>query len=305
MPQSVASYTQTWLEIHCCGLAPATKRGYASALRLHILPIIGTRALEALTPADVLECLAPLCERGQTRAAQLVLITLRAALGDAQRLGLISSNPAALVRAPRHERKPTAYWTPDQVGSFLRATERDPLYPIWLLALCCGLRRGELLGLRWEDVDLRAAQVRVLRQRVTVERQTLEGPPKSAAGRRVLSLAPPVAASLASLRRRQPWAVYVLSHDAGGPYTAQQLRQALDAATASAALPHIGVHGLRHSMAAAAVAAGVEMRTLQAILGHAHISTTADIYAHVAPDVAADALSRIAASVHDWKSCVR
>ena len=239
MPQSVASYTQTWLEIHCCGLAPATKRGYASCLRLHILPRIGGRMLEDLTPADILACLAPLCERGQTRAAQLTLITLRAALGDAQRLGLISSSPAALVRAPRHERRPTPYWQPEQIGEFLRATERDPLYPIWLLALCCGLRRGELLGLQWADVDLRAAQVRICRQRVTIERRTLETAPKSSAGRRVLALAPPVAASLASLRRRQPWAVYVLSHDAGGPYTAQQLRQALDAAAAEIAAEEI------------------------------------------------------------------
>lgn len=293
MPQSVASYTQTWLEIHCCGLAPATKRGYASCLRLHILPIIGGRTLEALTPADVLACLAPLCARGQTRAAQLTLITLRAALADAVRMGLLPSSPAALVRAPRHERKPTAYWQPEQLARFLAAQRGQELYAVWLLAACCGLRRGELLGLRWDDVDLRSARIHIRRQRVPVEGRVIESPPKSAAGRRVLALAPPVAASLASLRRRSPWAVYVLCHPSGEPYSAQQLRHALDAAASAAGLPHIGLHGLRHSMAAAAVAAGVELRTLQQIMGHAHVSTTADIYAHVSPAVSAAALTAI------------
>lgn len=293
MPHTVANYTQTWLEIHACGLAPATKRCYATCLRLHILPRIGGRMLEALTPADVLECLAPLCERGQTRAAQLTLITLRAALGDAQRLGLISSNPAALVRAPRHERRPTAYWQPEELSRFLAAQRGQELYAVWLLAACCGLRRGELLGLRWEDVDLRSARIHIRRQRVPVEGRIIESPPKSAAGRRSLALAPPVAASLASLRRRSPWAVYVLCHPSGEPYSAQELRHALDAAASAAGLPHIGLHGLRHSMAAAAVAAGVELRTLQQIMGHAHVATTADIYAHVSPETSAAALRSI------------
>ena len=294
MSQIFADFTAFWLDFHCSGLALSTKCGYLSTLRRHVWPIIGPKNLAEISPGDILACLAPLCARGQTREAQLVLVVIRAALADAQRMGLIASNPAALLRPPRHERRPTPYWTPDELARFLRSQRGAPLYPVWLLAACCGLRRGELLGLRWSDVDLREAHLTVCSQRVTVARQVVTGPPKSAAGRRTLSLAPPVRASLASLRRRNPWAVYVLCHEDGTPYSAQQLRTALDAATASCGLHHIGIHGLRHSMAAAAVAAGVELRVLQGILGHAHVSVTADIYAHVAPEVAADALDSVA-----------
>ena len=295
MSQTVAEFTAFWLDLNRSSLATSTVCGYQSTLAHHVWPVVGSLRLEELTPVGVLACLAPLCSRGQTRQAQIALVVLRAALADALRMGLISSNPAALVRPPRHQKRPTAFWPPEALARFLEAQRGQDLYPVWLLAACLGLRRGELLGLRWADVDLHAAQVHVCNQRVCVARQVVEGPPKSAAGRRVLALSPPVRASLASLRRRRPWAVYVLCFDDGAPYSAQQLRYALDAAAAACGLPHIGLHGLRHSMAAAAVAAGVEMRVLQQILGHAHVSVTADIYAHVAPAVSAQALSAVSA----------
>lgn len=292
--QSVASYLSDWLEIHSPGLAPSTVAGYKRSITLHIVPVCGTVPLAELSPLHILKALAPLRAAGHPRAAQLVLITLRAALKDAMRLGLIDHNPADLVALPAHHARRLGYWSVDQMRAFLAATQGDALYPAWLLALCCGLRRGELLGLRWMDVDFGAHIVHVRNQRVRIEGVTYDRPPKSEAGRRDLAISPPLEEALRALRKQQrQLSPYVLTRD-GQPLTADALRYAFRRACAAAGVPEIPLHGLRHSMASAAIDAGCELRVLQALLGHAHLSTTADIYVHPSAAVRSAALASVA-----------
>lgn len=300
MKQTVDNYLSMWLSIRRAGLAPSTALGYESIIKLHISPLIGALGLSDLSAADVMRCLAPLCSDGHTRAAQLTLITLRAALSDAVHMGLISYSPAAAVRLPRHESASPRYWSLDVMRQFLTSQSTSPYYALWQLALICGLRRGEICGLRWSDVDLTSGRIHIRNQRLRIKGKIIDCAPKSAAGRRDLDLPGSVLASLRALKRSQglssPY-VCILSPDG--------LRSAFLRACGAAQVPPINLHGLRHSMASAAVSLGVDIKVLQGLLGHAHYSTTADFYAHVDTEAKASALMQLDTSAHDWKSCVR
>lgn len=296
MTQTVAQYLSSWIDLRAPSLAPSTVSGYRRCLRLHIAPVAGAVPLADLSPAHIMAILAPLCAAGHSRQAQLVRILLRCALQDAVRMGLLPHNPADSVRPPTHHKQPISFWSPEQVSAFLGAQRFCPLYHAWLLALLCGLRRGELLGLRWSDVDLAAGKVDVCNQRMVIERVCIDRPPKSAAGRRSIPLPAPVVDALCRERRRSR-SLYVLSHPDGSPYSPQQLRHALDAACAESNLPRLHIHGLRHSMATAALEAGVDIKVLQSLLGHAHMSTTADTYLHPSQKIRSEALASLASSV--------
>ena len=170
MSQSVAQYISAWLDLRAPSLAPSTVSGYRRCLRLHIAPVAGAVPLADLTPAHVMAVLSPLCAAGHTRQAQLVRILLRCALQDAVRMGLLLHNPADAVRPPAHHQQPIAYWSREQISAFLASQRFSPLSHVWLLALLCGLRRGELLGLRWSDVDLHAGVATICNQRMVIER---------------------------------------------------------------------------------------------------------------------------------------
>lgn len=296
MTQTVAQYLSSWIDLRAPSLAPSTVSGYRRCLRLHIAPVAGAVPLADLSPAHVMATLAPLCAEGHTRQAQLVRILLRCALADAVRMQLLAANPADAVRPPVHRQQPIAYWSREQISAFLASQRFSSLNHVWLLALLCGLRRGELLGLRWSDVDLRAGVATVCNQRMVVDRVCIDRPPKSAAGRRSLPLPAPVVEALRRERRRSR-SLYVLSHPDGSPYSPQQLRHALDAACAESNLPRLHIHGLRHSMATAALEAGVDIKVLQSLLGHAHMSTTADTYLHPSQKIRSEALASLASSV--------
>lgn len=288
--QTVSEYLSTWLEFRSPSLAPSTIDGYQRSLRNHIAPSIGSVSLAALTPADILRCLAPLCAAGHTRQAQLVRIFLRCALQDAVRMGLLPHNPADVIRPPVHQKQCINYWPSEVIHQFLTAQRFSPLYHVWLLALLCGLRRGELLGLRWSDVDLRSAQITIRNQRMLINGALIDRPPKSAAGRRVLPL-PEAAVTALRRARRSSASLYVCD------LTPQQLRRALDQACTASGVPRLHIHGLRHSMATAALEAGVDVKVLQSLLGHSHFSVTADTYLHPSNTIRAGAVASLTAHV--------
>lgn len=288
--QNVTQYLQDWLAVRSPSLAPSTIDGYQRSLKNHIAPSIGDVLLSDLSPSDVLRCLAPLCAAGHTRQAQLVRVLLRVALADAAAMGLIDHNPVDVVRPPKHQKQCIAYWPPEVIHKFLTSQRFSPLYHVWLLALLCGLRRGELLGLRWSDVDLRAAQIHIKNQRMTISGTTIDKAPKSAAGRRTLPIPPQLVEALRRARRGSK-SLYICD------LSPQQLRNALFHACDAAGVPRLHIHGLRHSMATAALEAGVDVKVLQSILGHSHYSITADFYLHPSDSIRSAAIADLSASV--------
>ena len=229
--------------------------------------------------------LSPIVAKGYTRQAQLVQILLGAALKDAVKRQIIQRNPMDCVDKIQHKSRFTAWLTPDQAAQLLRSAREagDPLLPAWILGLSCGLRRGEILGLRSSDIDFAAGVIHIRRQLVRVDGRVLETPPKTMNSIRDIEM-PPMLADL--LRWRGERVIEA---------TPDGLQAALDAACRRAEVPRITLHGMRHTMAAVAASEGVAIKVLQKIMGHAQYSTTADVYAHVDRTAVRVASVRVAA----------
>lgn len=283
----LSMWVQSWIERRSIRLRPSTISGYQGSLRRYIEPSpVGSMPLDEIAPEDLIVLLSPIVARGHTRQAQLVQILIGAALRDAVRRQIIPRNPMDCVDKIQHKSKMTPWLTPDQAAKLLRSAREagDPFYAAWLLGFCCGLRRGEILGLRVADVDFAGGVLHVRRQLVRVDGRILETPPKTLTSVRDI----PLPAVLADVLRFAGRDRIVLA-------TPDALQGALDAACRRADVPRITLHGMRHTMAAVAASEGVAIKVLQEIMGHAQYSTTADIYAHVDRAAVKNAARRVAA----------
>lgn len=284
---TVKQYLDDWLTLRSSGLAPRTVECYRHLIDEYLSRLTGS--IEDLQPMAIQSLIASICADGHQRTAQLCLIVLKSALSDALAVGQIAVNPAARVQRPRHFTAEPRYWSPDEIRRFALYCDKTRWGCAWLLAMFCGLRRGELAGLRWSDIDLQGAVIHVRNQRQRIGSSVVDCAPKSAAGRRDIPLPSHLVSVLQSELRRQRsqagaggiFPAYVVSCIDNSPIDPHRLNKALSHDIAVSGLRPINLHGLRHSMATAAVAAGVSIKVLQELLGHANYSTTADVYAHV------------------------
>lgn len=274
---TLTQWISAWIDRRSIRLAPQTISGYRRLLRKYVeTSTAGALQIGEIKPEDLICMLSPIVGSGHTRAAQLVQVLVGAALRDACRQRVIGWNPMECVDKIRHHRERTAWLTTEQARRLLEANRDEPFYVAWLLMLCCGLRRGEMLGLMWDDVDFAGQVLRIRRQRIRVDGKIIETRPKSDASIRDI----PLDEILIDELRRFRAGRYVLEA-AGAPVTDKTLQRALEAAIGRADVPRVTLHGLRHTMASTAASRGVPIKILQAIMGHAQYSTTADVYAHV------------------------
>ena len=307
---TVQQYAQSWLErLGASWLKPATVSNYRWVLDRHVLPHIGRQRLVALSPQHVRSLLLAVSESGVSpRTVQLSRAVLRSMLADAERDQLIHRNVAALVKGPRVEREEVVPWTADEAGTFLDSLEGHRLRPLFAVGVALGLRKGELLALRWQDVDL---DVGVLRVRSTVQRLgkgvgLVTGSPKTARSRRTLPLPQVLIDTLREHRASQELEREEASswHDSGLVFTTSKgtmieprnLNRFLDEAIERAGLRRIRFHDLRHTCASLLLAQGVSPRVVMEVLGHSQMSMTTDLYGHVMPSSlrsAADALDGV------------
>ena len=270
---TLAAWVQGWIDRRSIRLAPSTVSGYRGSLRKYITPSdVGSMSIDELTPADLIMLLSPVLATGHTRAAQLVQVLTGAALRDAVRQHIIPWSPMDCVDRIPHHKQHTGWLTSEQACTLIDGTQGMKYHIAWLLALCCGLRRGELLGLMWTDIDLDNKALHVRRQRVRVDGRILETPPKTESSIRDIPLADDVAVRIRAHRHDGKYVV-------GG--TDRTMAKQLQRDLQRCGLPRVTIHGLRHTMAATAASEGVPIKVLQGIMGHAQYSTTADIYAHV------------------------
>lgn len=285
-------YVSSWINARL-NLAPSTLSGYRT---LHRLYIAGTRVggirLEDLDGSDMIELLRPLLDRGCTRQAQLLQVLVSAVLRSAVKKRLICWSPMDEVDHVKHCSKVTPWLTVDQARSLLisSAEAKDPFHVAWLIMLCCGLRRGEMLALRWSDIDEARQQLHIQRQQITIDGVTMVTRPKSASSVRDIPLSDEL---LSLLRLNNPGGDGIIIPGA----TRWTLAEALDQALQRAQLPRVTLHGLRHTMASVAAEDGVQVKILQSLMGHAHYQTTADIYAHVNQGPRREAARLIACSI--------
>lgn len=217
------------------------------------------------------------------------------ALGEAVKAGLMRTNPADEVRCPRVERKRRLNtWDEAEMDKFLRATCSDRLSPLWILLAKTGLRRGEALGLKWEeDIDLDAGSIYVQRSRHQVGYQVIEGPLKGGGGRHI-DIGAGTVAALRSWKAKQnaerlEWGKewkgegHVFTRENGEPWHPNKVTESFCAAVKAAEVKRIRVHDLRHSHATLALKAGEHPRVVQERLGHRSITITMDVYSHCLP----------------------
>jgi integrase len=286
---------EQWLPSLRAQVKPRTHAWHQTNVSNHLVPAIGNIELQKLMPGHLNKVYADLDSKLSNQTIHHLHATIRRALADAVRWGLVNRNAAILANPPRPERHEMQTWSASELRTFLESVRTDRLYSMWLLASSTGMRRSELLNLRWRDVDLGAARVSVVES-------------KTAAGRRSIAIDKDTVSALKAWRTAQlqermlQGPAYV---DSGLTFTrsdGSRLRESwldhtFQRKIRQLGLPKITFHGLRHAHATIALAAGIHPKTMSARLGHASVSITLDLYSHAVPALEEEAAATVAALV--------
>ncbi len=277
-----AWYSQ-YLQLYKRSLSPRTRESYDQVTRLYILPAMGDVELEEISPEILQLAVNAAADRGG-RQAQIVYALLHAVLRRAYRSRLIPWNPADAIDKPEHEQ---------EQGRALSAADLAAVEP-WIqddvalsLALYAGLRRGEICGLRWADVDLPLGVIHVRRQRCRAYGQLIEKPPKSRAGVRDIPIKGALLPILRAAYRLAPrdWVVDVAPEAITRRWSQLQKQQGIG--------ERYRLHDLRHTYGSRLVLDGVNLRVVQYLMGHSKIDITMRVYSHCRADDARLELKRV------------
>ena len=292
--RKLGPFLRQWLdEVARPTLRYSTYSTYDDIVSLHLVPGLGRIAVARLTPMDVQTFLdAKLASGLSPKRVMHIRAVLRLALVTAERWGLASRNVARLVdppRVPHHEIRPL---TPEQAHQLLDAAAGDRLEALYVTALATGMRQGELLGLRWEDVDLETRRLHVRHALARVQGKLVLLEPKTERSRRTLVLPEIALTALRAHRTRQRmerlvagsrWqeTAYVFTTSLGSALDAATVTRAFQRALVRAGLPHSRFHDLRHTAATFLLAQGFTLEDVKNLLGHSSITLTSNTYGHV------------------------
>ena len=278
------AYLSDWLALRSAELRPRTIESYRDLIDRYVLPSIGSVAVEQLHPDDIRHMLAQIAASGKSRTAELVYVMLKCALAD------LEPCPMRRVKRPAHVQSSPDAWSDDHIRAYLSALDGHRHGLALSLGLIMGLRRGEICGLRWSDIDFQDCTLHVANQRQRMSTgEIVDCPPKSASSVRILPIPDGL---MLRLRRDRQLAGYLCSLSPSG------LDAAHRALVHRLGLPYIPLHGLRHSMATACIRHGGDMRSLQSLLGHASYTTTANRYTHPDKGMLKKAIDLSAASCY-------
>lgn len=293
----------------------STKSSYTTTAEKWIVPHIGGVLLPQLTPQHVQRLLETLAESGSrngtelsSRSVQYAHTVLKMALQHAVAQGFIPRNPMAAMKRPKARSKTMEYWKADEAAAFLDHVAGDRLRTMWLLFLARGFRRGELVGLRWQNVDLDAGRLSVIDTIVVVDGDAEDSQPKTDRGRRSVPLDADLVAALTSHRRRQlkerlAWgegwvdAGLVFTREDGTPLHPETVSSRFETLSRRAGLRKIRLHDLRHTAATLALQAGIPVKVVSEWLGHSSVAITLDIYSHVIPSMGEEMGAKLTAIV--------
>lgn len=304
---TVEQFLASWLPSVEPTLRPATWRRYEQYARLHVVPQLGRRRLATLDPQHLQRLYADRLAAGLSPQTVVHLHRfVHRALGQAMRWSLVPRNVADLVDPPRVDRHEVTALTPDQAHRFLDAARGDRLEALYVLALYTGMRQGELLGLRWVDVEERNRALRVRRSlQVGKDGRWVLGEPKTQSSRRPILLTAGALAALGRHREHQAaerewmgetWQDHglVFTDGLGGPLRPQNLiRRSFVPLLERAGVPRVRFHDLRHTVATLLLEEGVHPKVVGALLGHSAIAVTVDLYSHVTATMQAQAVDTL------------
>ncbi|MEC0266696.1 site-specific integrase [Paenibacillus anseongense] len=278
-------------------VAPNTYQTRLGFVKNYIIPGLGNIPLAKLTPMHVQKFYNDLSEKYSSGHVQNVAHLLSKAFRQATEWGLVQKNVVAMVKKPATKRKNASIkvWTVAQQRLFLDYAKSDSefYYPLFLLALTSGMRQGEILGLKWEDIDLKQNTIQVKRTIVFANKSLyLKDMPKNEASIRNIQLPE------STIKALRQYKIKSIPNELGlvfpSPKTnkllySNSLIKQFQLTCKEVGLPYISFHGLRHTFATTLLSLGVNPKIVQEMLGHSSIKTTMDTYSHVLPNMQKDA----------------
>jgi len=308
--------TDSWLPMTEPRVEPSTFFSYKRNLEIHLLPALGSKLLQQLTPPMLTVLYANLAAGSESRrplsakTISYIHSTVHKVLADAIDVGLLGRNVAASAKPPRPARRATDginAWEPNELTAFLAEVRGSRLEAIWRLSAMTGMRRGEILGLRLSDLDLDRSRLSVRQAIVSVGYEIVHSTPKSHSAR-VIDLHAETVDQLRAHRTRQEaergeWGAEFQDHDLvvakenGEPIHPHTFSQAFERLIEEANLRRIRLHDLRHTHATLALKAGVPVNVISEWLGHESPAFTLKQYAHVIPAMQAEAAAQVAAMI--------
>jgi integrase len=307
---TVAEYLEHWLSVARAGLTENSWAAYCQSVRDHIVPFVGDVRLADLRPDQVQRMYSERLAGGVgAYAVRRSHLVLHRALGQAVRWRLVVRNVASLVEKPALPRSVARALSTAEVHGLLLAARGERLEGLYYVAIVTGMRVGELLGLRWSDVDWERQGVSVSRQVTQVSGEGLVfGPVKSAAGNRLVALGGDGLDALRDQRARvDSWRGFAgerwVEHDLifpnflGKPLDGRQVRVEFRAVCERAGLAPVRFHDLRHTSASLMLRARVPARVVSERLGHSDVGITLNVYSHVVEEMQSEAAAAIESAV--------
>lgn len=287
-------------------LRHSTQQEYELRIYRHIIPALGEIPLNQLTEADLQQFYCQLKSQGRLNRTELYgpslsdrsvrgcHITCRAALAQAVEEGLIPINPASGCKLPGEGKREVRVLTREEMQRLLIQAKADGCYELLLLELSVGLRRGELLALQWDDLDLETGELRVSRQVSRVRGKLTVSRPKTDAALRTIVLSPAVTEQLRRYREcaTSRW-MFPSPKKEDSPRDPAAVRKLLSRVLERAGCPKIRFHDLRHTFVTTALEYGMDVKTLSAVVGHRSSSTTLNVYTHVTESMERQAAVKI------------
>ena len=292
---TVAQWMEEWFENVCkIKVRPSSHQTYRGYIDNHIAPNIGKIPLEKLSTMDLQKLYRKLMDKGRVERIEsehqpkgLSAKTVRninqvisSAMDFAVAQKIISENPCKNVSLPKLEHKEMQTIPAEQLQAFLQEAKSTGVYEMYYIELATGLRRGELLGLKWTDIDWKNGIIKVRRQVARVNGEIVEAPLKTKNSYRAVSISPQAIEVLREQKRKTN-NQYVFPSPNGGPISPDSVNNMLKRVLERAGIPKVRFHDLRHTFATIALQNGVDIKTVSGMLGHFSAGFTLDTYAHV------------------------
>ena len=292
---TVGTWMDEWFEnVAKIKVRPSSHQTYRGYIDNHIKPSIGNIPLEKLTTMDLQKLYRTLLTKGRVERIEaenqpsgLSAKTVRninqvisSALDLAVAQKIIPSNPTDACELPKVEHREMQTIPEEQLQAFLAEAKATGVYEMYYIELATGLRRGELLGLKWQDIDWKNGIIKGRRQIARVDGQIVEAPLKTKNSYRTVTISPQ-AIEVLKQQRAKTHDQYVFPSPNGGPISPDSVNNMLKRVLARAGIPKVRFHDLRHTFATIALQNGVDIKTVSGMLGHFSAGFTLDTYAHV------------------------
>ena len=294
---TLGQWMDVWFENYAkLKVRPSSHQTYKGYINNHIKPHVGSIPLSKLTSLDLQKLYKMLLAEGRidrieaknqpkglsAKTVRNINQIISSALNLAKEQKLIYSNPAEACALPKVEHREMKTLPVEQLTSFLREAKETGVYEMYYIELATGLRRGELLGLKWDDIDMTNGTIRVQRQVARIDGEIVEAPLKTKNSYRIVSIGADAIEVLKEQRKKVGREIeYVFLSPNGGPISPDSVLNMLHRVLKRAGLPKIRFHDLRHTFATLALQNGVDIKTVSGMLGHFSAGFTLDTYAHV------------------------